>query len=97
MDACFCHGTSGIAHIFNRMWRETGMPECKDAAAYWIGQTLSLAKFEDGLAGYKTWQGTERGFQNEYGLLEGIAGIGLVLLSYHYEIEPTWDECLLLS
>ncbi len=97
MDACFCHGTSGIAHIFNRMWRETGMPECRDAAAYWIGQTLKMAKFEDGLAGYKTWQGAERGFRNEYGLLEGIAGIGLVLLAYLSDEEPTWDECLLLS
>ena len=96
-DACFCHGTSGIAHIFNRMWRETGMPECKDAAAYWIGRTLSMAKFEDGLAGYKTWQGGKLGFQNAYGLLEGIAGIGLALLSYVSDDDPTWDECLLLS
>ncbi len=96
-DACFCHGTSGIAHIFNRMWRETGMPECKDAAAYWIGQTLKMAKFEDGLAGYKTRQGAERGFRNEYGLLEGIAGIGLVLLAHLSDEDPAWDECLLLS
>ena len=66
-------------------------------AAYWIGRTLSMAKFEDGLAGYKTWQGAERGFRNEYGLLEGIAGIRLVLLAYLSDEEPTWDECLLLS
>lgn len=66
-------------------------------AAYWIGRTLSMAKFEDGLAGYKTWQGAERGFRNEYGLLEGIAGIRLVLLAYLSNEEPTWDECLLLS
>lgn len=97
IDACFCHGTSGIAHVFNRMWRETGMPECKDAAAYWINQTLCMARFEDGLAGYKTWQGDKRGFQNEYGLLEGIAGIGLALLSFLSDEDPTWDECLLLS
>jgi len=97
MDACFCHGTSGIAHVFNRMWRETGMDECKHAAAYWIEQTLDMAKFTDGLAGYKTWQGGVLGYETRYGLLEGIAGIGLVLLSYYYEIEPTWDECLLLS
>lgn len=56
-----------------------------------------MAKFEDGLAGYKTWQGAERGFRNEYGLLEGIAGIRLVLLAYLSDEEPTWDECLLLS
>ncbi len=97
IDACFCHGTSGIAHVFNRMWRETGMPECRDAAEYWINQTLSMARFEDGLAGYKTWQGDKRGFQNEYGLLEGIAGIGLALLSFLSDEDPTWDECLLLS
>lgn len=97
IDACFCHGTSGIAHVFNRMWRETGMPECKDAAAYWINQTLSMARFEDGLAGYKTWQGDKRGFQNEYGLLEGIAGVGLTLLSFLSDEDSAWDECLLLS
>ena len=73
------------------------MPECKDAAAYWINQTLCMARFEDGLAGYKTWQGDKRGFQNEYGLLEGIAGIGLALLSFLSDEDPTWDECLLLS
>ena len=97
MDACFCHGTSGIAHVFNRMWRETGMPECRDAAAYWISQTLGMAKFKDGYAGFKTWQGVERGYQGEYGLLEGIAGIGLSLLSYIADDSFTWDECLLLS
>lgn len=32
MDACFCHGTAGIAHIFNKMWRYTRMQECKDVA-----------------------------------------------------------------
>lgn len=73
------------------------MDECKHAAAYWIEQTLDMAKFTDGLAGYKTWQGGVLGYETRYGLLEGIAGIGLVLLSYYYEIEPTWDECLLLS
>ncbi len=97
VDACFCHGTSGIAHIFYRMWWNTRLPEFKQASCYWIDQTLKMARFEDGLAGYKTWQGTEQGYQCSTGLLEGLAGIGLVLLSYYYEIEPTWDECLLLS
>lgn len=97
VDTCFCHGTSGIAHIFYRMWWNTHLPEFKKAADYWIEQTLKMAGYDDGLAGYKTWQGVDSGFQNEYGLLEGIAGIGLVLLSYYNEIEPTWDKCLLLS
>ena len=34
---------------------------------------------------------------NEYNLLDGIAGIGLSLISAISSIEPQWDECLLLS
>ncbi len=97
IDACFCHGTSGIAHIFNRMYHYTGMPECKEDADIWIEITLEMAKFEEGASEYKTRHGEDKGFENEYGLLEGIAGIGLALLSYISDIEPTWDECLLLS
>jgi hypothetical protein len=98
VDAGICHGTAGIAHIFNRFYRDTQLDSFKHATDYWIDQTLKMAKFKDGLAGYKSWQGHENGWKNEYGLLEGIAGIGLVLHSYlHPEIEPTWDSCLLLS
>lgn len=73
------------------------MEECKEAAEYWIEKTLEMARFEDGAAGYKTWHGNDNGFEKEYGLLEGISGIGLVLLSYISDTEPVWDECLLLS
>jgi len=98
MDAGLCHGTSGIGHIFYRMWWSTKLPEFKDAADYWFAETLKMAKFEDGLAGYKTWQGEQYGgWLNQCGLLEGIAGIGLALLSYSTETEPSWDESLLLS
>ena len=98
LDAGLCHGTSGAGHIFYRMWWNTKLPEFKDAADYWFAETLKMAKFEDGLAGYKAWQGERTGgWINQSGLLEGIAGIGLALLSYSTETEPTWDECLLLS
>ena len=96
VDACFCHGTSGIAHIFNRMYKETGLYDCGEAATYWIEKTVEMSKFKDGLAGYKVWHG-DNGFENEIGLLEGISGIGLTLLSYCSEVSMSWDECLLLS
>ncbi|MCL2291026.1 MAG: lanthionine synthetase C family protein [Bacteroidetes bacterium] len=98
LDAGLCHGASGIGHIFYRMWWNTKLPEFKDAADYWFDQTLKMAKFEDGLAGFKTYriQEDKPVWLNEYGLLGGITGIGLALLTYYYETEPTWDECLLL-
>ena len=97
IDAGLCHGASGIGHIFYRMWWNTRMPEFKKAADYWFEKTLKMATHTDGLAGYKSWHGEERGWLNDCGLLEGIAGIGLALLTYYHEVEPKWDECLLLS
>ncbi len=98
MDAGLCHGSAGIAHIFYRAWWNTRMPEFKQAADYWFETTLKMAYHTDGLAGFKTWRTPEYGgWQNSYSVLEGIAGIGLAMLSYITETEPTWDECLLLS
>jgi len=58
-----------------------------------------MAKFEDGLAGFKVYQAHDGKptWLNKYGLLEGVAGIGLAMLTYYYEMDPAWDECLLLS
>ncbi len=98
LDAGLCHGAAGIGHIFYRMWYNTKLPEFKAAADYWFDVTLKMAYHQDGLAGYKSWRTEEYGgWQNETSLLEGVAGIGLVLMSYYYEIDPDWDECLLLS
>lgn len=98
LDAALCHGTAGIAHIFNRFYKETGIKTFDKSRWYWLEQTLKMAKWEDGLAGYKTWQG-DQGWQNEGGLLEGIAGIGLALLGFLTDDvnDLAWDSCLLLS
>jgi lantibiotic modifying enzyme len=98
MDACFCHGTSGIAHFYNRIYHYTDYEPFKETALYWYDQTLKMAKYNDGAAGYKRWRIEKYGGPTkEYGVLEGIAGIGLALISAVSDIEPKWDECLLLS
>ena len=98
VDAGICHGSSGIALIYNRMYFYTGIKEFKEAANYWIRETLNLATFKDGLAGYKSYQSEQTGgWKNDYSLLEGVSGIGLALLSHISNEEPYWDRCLLLS
>lgn len=98
VDAGLCHGTAGIAHIFNKMYQNTNIEELKDTANYWYKTTIEIAKFEDGLAGYKTCKPPRYGgWQNDYSFLTGISGIGLSLISAVSDIEPKWDECLLLS
>jgi|GEM_PF-89176 len=100
VDACFCHGTSGIAHLFNRMYHYTGIEEYKQNAIYWLEETLKMDQFPDGLAGYKARlrnQGEEVIWGNEIGILKGIAGIGFAMMSIVSSIEPHWDSCLMLS
>jgi lantibiotic modifying enzyme len=98
VDAGLCHGTAGIAHIYNRMYHYTGQDVFREAALYWFDRTLEMASFDDGYAGYKALHGERRGGRvKEAGLLEGITGIGLALISAVSTVEPKWDQCLLLS
>ena len=98
-DAGLCHGAAGIGHIFYRMWWNTKLPEFNEAADYWFDKTLKMATFEDGLAGFKSFEMPDGKptWKNDYGFLTGISGIGMAMLTYYYEMEPEWDECLLLS
>ncbi len=98
LDACFCHGSAGNAHIFNRLYQYTNIENFKEAAIYWFMQTLD---FYDKHGYFKVMRrdiNTKKPkFETEYGILEGIAGVGLALLSAITDIEPKWDRCLLLS
>lgn len=98
IDAGLCHGAAGIAHVYNRIYHYSGNEIFKESALHWLEETMKLAVNEDGYAGYKAWH-TEKygGWVAEPGLLEGVAGIGLMLISMIADIEPGWDRCLFLS
>lgn len=96
--AGFCHGTSGIAHMYNSIYQETKNTIFKESALFWFRETLKQSKHEDVLTGYKYWNeaGARSSWFNDYGILEGIAGIGLVFISAISDIVPAWDESFLL-
>jgi lantibiotic biosynthesis protein len=96
-DACICHGSSGIALIYHLLFNETNIKEFETATNYWINDTLNRAFHKDGLAGYRSYLRSDTPqWVNETGLLEGVAGIGLVLLTYLNPKTPDWYRCLLL-
>ncbi|MDR0604711.1 MAG: hypothetical protein LBG80_10450 [Bacteroidales bacterium] len=90
-DAGICHGTAGIAQIYKKVFLHTKQVEFKETAMFWLEQTLLMSKYSDGVVGYKA---NEKG--NTLDLLNGIAGIGLVFLSFLTNEDTNWDECLLL-
>jgi lantibiotic modifying enzyme len=83
-DAGLCHGSSGVAQIFWNLFLSTGIQEFKEVTDYWLHVTIQMAKYDDGLAGFKVWRRDEDGgsVQSSDNFLEGISGIGLFLLSH---------------
>jgi lantibiotic modifying enzyme len=100
IDACFCHGSSGLAHIFNRLYQATGDEVFAAASRYWIERTLQFCNPDHGPAGYQIKTAGANGiagFEDRYGILVGIAGIGLSLLAATSSVEPCWDRVFLLD
>jgi lantibiotic modifying enzyme len=95
-DAGICHGTAGIAHVYNKMWHLTRDKTFKNACDFWINQTLQLDKFDDTISGYKQYFSPTNTYQSSSGLLEGSSGIGLVLIS-HLTNDFDWDYCIMLN
>jgi hypothetical protein len=99
-DQGFCHGSSGVAYIYWKLYLQTKNIRFLKAADFWIRQIILENKEKKILNDYKFLVGNfdQRGLQPYNHMLEGSIGLALVLNSYlHPEIEPTWDRCLLLS
>lgn len=96
LDASFCHGTAGVAHIYNRFYQKTRLQDFKDASLYWYEQTLQFAnKNSDEVFMY--FNRVADKCQRDHSLLSGSLGIGLSLMTANSNVSPKWDRCFLLS
>lgn len=94
-DTGFCHGTAGIAHLFHRFYQATGRPEFRACAEHWLTLTLQQLEHEAILFPVDVRRDE---WAEHAGLLEGYAGVGMVLLSF---LEPHththWDRSFLTN
>jgi lantibiotic modifying enzyme len=101
VDAPLCHGSAGLAHVFNRFYHHTGHAEFGDAARFWFDRLLSTHRQRGrglgGYAAYRPSEGRADAWVADRGLIDGSAGIGLTLVSAIAPIEPEWDRILCLS
>lgn len=95
-DAGICHGSFGLGLIFDKFYKDTKILMMKDAANYWLFDGIQRGEFTDGLAGFKAYRGEQR-YENETNLLDGISGIGLVLLSMLRPEKSSWTKCLFIN
>ncbi len=95
VDTPLCHGTAGVAHIFNRLHQATGDAACAEAARAWYHRLLEMRTPGHGFGGFQSYNVTV--YADAPGFLEGSAGVGLALLAAVSDVAPAWDRILLLS
>ena len=102
LDAGLCHGATGVALIYQRLWNATGDKQFAVAAKQWYERALEARLDTGGIAGFQAYYprafGTRpAGWVDDTSFLSGAEGIGLALLAGSTNIEPAWDRVLLTS
>ncbi len=108
VDAGLCHGSAGLAQIFNRAYQHTRQDRFRLGALEWLRRTLSL-RGKSGIGGYRAYMPLRRGpsgtirasdseaWTDNPSFLEGSIGTGLCLLASVSRLTPDWDRRLLIS
>jgi lantibiotic modifying enzyme len=87
-----CHGSMGLVLLFSQMHDITGEQVFYSASHRWLDYTLEKYK----AVGIEYILGQKHNTPSKKGLISGLAGIGLVLLSVLGQ-EPEWLDGLLIK
>jgi lantibiotic modifying enzyme len=93
-DPSLCHGAAGVGHLFHRLHRATGERCFADAAIAWLSRCLAMRHPDLALGGWSAAPPAGQ-WSERFGLMTGIAGVGLALLAAISDREPAWDRVLL--
>lgn len=96
IDASLCHGSAGLAHLYNRLYQGSGDETMLDTARRWYRHALDLRRPGEGIGGYLSWA-EEQVWAPNPGFLVGAAGTALALLAAITPREPAWDRALAIS
>jgi lantibiotic modifying enzyme len=96
-DGGLCHGSSGLAHIHNRLYHSLGEPASLEAARLWFRHLLDFRRPGEGIGGFLALDQSPPSWHPSPGLLMGSAGVGLALLAATSSATPHWDRSLLID
>lgn len=102
-DVGFCHGVASTVHIFLRFYQWTQQEVFKEAAWNWLARLTSFQDLTQSpscgfrFRNYDPSQPEKVIMGPNWSFLEGIAGLGLVLLSWRYPVGSEWDRIFLVS
>lgn len=99
-EVSLCHGSTGLGHMYNRIFQQTGDELFADTARFFLQLTLELQTPGHGVGGFVAYGETMMGDYGDLfdpGLMTGSSGVGLGLLAAVSNQAPNWDQALLLS
>lgn len=95
-DAQFCHGASGVMHLYNRLYFFTKDKVFQDAAMYWSKVVFEEGEYIDKEVKYLFYDSLRQEYINNDTLINGLCGVGLTLLSILDYSHINWDEAMML-
>ncbi|HEY0191352.1 MAG TPA: lanthionine synthetase LanC family protein [Kofleriaceae bacterium] len=98
LDAGFCHGVAGIAHVYNVAYQLTGDDDLRAAAVRWLEELMRLKSAGGNCAGYRYMRLHDEApsWADDATLLSGAVGTGLTLTAACEAHEPEWQRLFLV-
>ncbi len=100
-DNCFCHGASGIAYLFHKLYRETNDEGIYRKYLEWaeiaVQNTAAMLANLGNIEKRKEVINDKLVTWEDYTLIHGLAGAGLVLISLMNPQLSAWDSIFLLD
>jgi hypothetical protein len=99
LDAGFCHGVAGMAHVYNAAFQLTGDPQLRTAALAWLDEVLRLGAMTADNAGrryIRLHEESPRWDDDDATLLSGAVGTALTLIAACEAHEPEWQRLFLV-
>ncbi|AXG71689.1 lanthionine synthetase C-like protein [Kordia sp. SMS9] len=94
-DAACCHGAFGNALLFKRIYQHTEETIFKETADFWFETGFNMIHYGKDDARVREWKMNADHWKSTSSLIEGAAGIGLVIIDFLAEDDLHWDACLL--
>lgn len=97
-DVRICHGTSSVAYMWQKMYHITKDENVKALADKWLNITVeNLDIFLPQLDKIAKLEKDNQTIDTSMGFLNGLSGVGLVLIAFDKPKLSSWDKLLLLD
>ncbi|QHC84741.1 hypothetical protein AS589_08060 [Empedobacter brevis] len=94
-DYMFCHGVSSVTYLNKKFFELTNKEVFKDNYNSFLKNILMHK--DDGIGGYQRFSNVSKGYVNSLSVLDGIAGIGILLIDSYLENDKLIDQIFLLD